>query len=164
MAIEKVLSLPELIQAVEADRRQGKTIATTNGCFDVLHVGHVRYLQAAKAQADRLIILANSDRSVQSLKGPKRPIVSEMERAEVLAALACVDYVTIFDAQTPVDALQQIRPDVHVKGGDYNAENLPEAALLNAMGTRLVFIPLVPGRSTSTLVERIQEQSSAGCR
>ncbi len=151
----KVLTPDALLTQLQQCRQLGKRIVTTNGCFDVLHVGHLRYLQAAKEQGDVLVILLNSDTSVQQLKGENRPIVPEEERAEILAALTCVDYVTLFEAKTPVSLLKQIRPDVHVKGGEYDPKTLPEAPVLEAMGAKLTFIPMVAGRSTTSIIERI---------
>jgi rfaE bifunctional protein nucleotidyltransferase chain/domain len=131
-------------------------IVTTNGCFDVLHVGHLRYLQFARQQGDLLIVAVNSDASVQRLKGPTRPIVPDDERAELLEALTCVDAVVLFHGDTPLDVLQAIRPHVHVKGAQYTPDTLPEAEALTAMGTKLVFAPMIAGRSTTDIVNKIQ--------
>ncbi len=157
MSAEKVLDENTLVEILTALRHQGKRVVTTNGCFDVLHLGHLRYLQAARAQGDVLAVLLNSDASVSRIKGPKRPITPEGERAELLAGLSCVDYVTIFHHDTPVQLLQRIRPNVHVKGGDYTAQTLPEAAILEGMGTEMAFIPMVEGRSTTNIIQRIVE-------
>ncbi len=132
-------------------------IVSTNGCFDLLHVGHLRYLQAAKKLGDILIIALNSDASTRGLKGPSRPILPEDERAELLAGLACVDFVVLFDEPTPVKTLQKIHPDIHVKGGQYNKENLPETEALEAMGTDIQFLPMVEGRSTSWIIDKIRQ-------
>jgi D-glycero-beta-D-manno-heptose 1-phosphate adenylyltransferase len=134
-------------------------VVTTNGCFDVLHVGHLRYLEAASEVGDVLVVLLNSDDSVRQIKGPRRPIVPEEERAEMLAGLACVDYVAIFHKDTPIELLERIRPNVHVKGDEYSAASLPEATVLEGMGTELAFIPMVPGRSTTNIIQRIVEAS-----
>lgn len=147
-----VAALTEALAAVRADKR----VVTTNGCFDLLHVGHLRYLQAARAMGDLLVVAVNSDASVRALKGPTRPVVAQADRAELLAGLACVDYVVIFDAPTPVSVLQQIRPDIHVKGGDYDAQSLPEGDALRALGTTLAFVPLVADKSTTALVGRLR--------
>lgn len=164
MSAAKVLALPALLSTLSDLRKQGKQVVTTNGCFDILHVGHLRYLQAAKAQGDILVILLNSDDSVRRLKGPQRPIVPEQERAELLAGLACVDYVTLFDTDTPVGVLTEIRPAVHVKGGDYQAETLPEAPILSQLGTRLAFIPMVAGASTTNIIQRVLDtQPTPSC-
>jgi rfaE bifunctional protein nucleotidyltransferase chain/domain len=126
----------------------------TNGCFDLLHVGHVKTLQRARAEGDRLIVGVNSDDSVRRLKGPSRPLNNEMDRACLLAALKCVDAVTIFPEDTPVEVLSELRPDVHVKGGDYREEDLPEATVVKQHGGRIVLIDLVPNRSTTALIEK----------
>jgi rfaE bifunctional protein nucleotidyltransferase chain/domain len=151
----KLLASSSLEEVVRKHRQENHQIVTTNGCFDILHVGHLRYLQQAKQLGDILIVLINSDASIQRLKGSNRPILPEAERAELLAGLVCVDYVTIFEQDTPLEYLKQIRPDIHVKGGDYDISKLPESPLLQEMGTRLEFIPFVEGQSTSNIVERI---------
>ncbi len=155
----KVVSLSQL-QAELAPIRDGRTVVTTNGCFDILHVGHLRYLTAARALGDVLVVALNSDRSVRGLKGPNRPVVPESDRGELLAGLSCVDYVVLFDEETPVRLLQEIRPDVHVKGAQYTAENLPEADALREMGTRIEFLPMIEGRSSTNIIERIKQTSS----
>ncbi len=136
----------------------GRRLVFTNGCFDLLHVGHVRYLQAARAQGNALAIGLNGDESVRALKGPTRPINSAEDRAEVLAALACVDYVTIFTDPRATRLLSQVRPHVYVKGGDYRLETLDpeEYAVLQAVCARIAFVPMVPGRSTTRTIERMQ--------
>lgn len=144
----------------QAARSRGQRIVSTNGCFDLLHVGHLRYLQAARALGDTLIIALNSDASVQALKGPSRPIVPEQERAELLLGLRCVDAVVIFNDPTPVAILQAIHPAAHAKGGQYTVDTLPETPVLQAMGTEIHFLPMVEGRSTSSLVERILAAAS----
>jgi rfaE bifunctional protein nucleotidyltransferase chain/domain len=149
------LPLDQLIVVVDDLKAQGKTIVTTNGCFDLMHVGHLRYLQASKAQGDVLIVALNSDASVKLFKDDERPIIQQDERAELLAALECVDYVTIFDALTPIDVLKAIQPDVHTKGGQYTLDTLPEAPDLQAMGTRIEFIEMVDGKSTSQVIEKV---------
>ncbi len=150
----RVVSFDDLLKEREACALAGRQVVTTNGCFDLLHVGHLRYLQAARQSGDRLIVLVNSDASVSTLKGPSRPINTESDRAEILAGLACVDYVCVFDAQSPEQWLVKLHPDVHVKGGDYDHNTLPEAKALQALGTRLVFVPTVAGRSTTSLLAR----------
>ena len=148
----------------------GQFVVFTNGCFDLLHLGHVRYLQAARALGDVLVVGLNSDASTRLLKGPKRPLVTENERAEVLAALACVDYVTIFEEPTAVALVELLRPDVYVKGGDYaapggpvfDAARLPEAAPVLAAGGQVRLIPYLSGHSTSELIERIVRRFGAG--
>ena len=147
--------------AQSACHTAGKALVTTNGCFDLLHQGHVSYLQHARNQGDALLVAINSDASVRALKGPTRPIVNEDARAQLLASLRCVDAVVIFDEPTPEAILKEARPSVHVKGGQYTEETLPEAPTLQAMGTRMVFSPMVDGISTSQLIERILATSSA---
>ena len=138
-------------------RKAGQRIVFTNGCFDILHTGHVRYLAAARAQGDCLVLGLNSDDSVRRLKGKHRPINSELGRAEVVGALASVDYVTIFDEPTASELIELVRPEVYAKGGDYALYNLPEAKIVQGYGGRVVFIELVPGRSTTDVIAKIQD-------
>lgn len=142
-------------------RSEGKTIVTTNGCFDILHVGHVRYLQKTKTFADIMIVCLNSDISVKKIKGPTRPINNENDRAEILCALECVDYVVMFDESSPENLLCEIKPDVHTKGADYTLETLPEAKSIIANGGRVEFISFVEGKSTTNVIKKIEE--TAGC-
>jgi rfaE bifunctional protein nucleotidyltransferase chain/domain len=151
---ENVLTRPQAVAQIQAWRAQGLSVVFTNGCFDLLHVGHVKTLQRARAEGDRLIVGVNSDDSVRRLKGPSRPLNNEMDRACLLAALKCVDAVTIFPEDTPVEVLSELRPDVHVKGGDYREEDLPEATVVKQHGGRIVLIDLVPNRSTTALIEK----------
>jgi len=155
MPPQPILTLDQLVKVVNTLKSQGKTIVTTNGCFDLMHVGHLRYLRASKAQGDVLIVALNSDASVKLFKDDERPIIPQDERAELLAALTCVDYVTIFDALTPMDVLKAVVPDIHTKGGQYTLETLPEAPELQAMGTRIEFIEMVDGKSTSQIIEKV---------
>jgi rfaE bifunctional protein nucleotidyltransferase chain/domain len=138
-------------------QRRGERLVFTNGCFDLLHAGHVRYLRQARALGDRLVVAVNSDESVRALKGPSRPLNSEADRAEVLAALRCVDHVVIFYDQRVTDLIRTIRPHVYAKGGDYTPETLDreEKAALDAAGAEIHILPLVPGRSTTALVNRM---------
>ena len=138
-------------------REAGQRIVFTNGCFDILHAGHVRYLAEARALGDCLVLGLNSDDSVRRLKGKNRPVNSELDRAEVVGALASVDYVTIFDEPTAAELIELVHPDVYVKGGDYTLNNLPEAKLVQAYGGRIAFIELVKGRSTTDVIARIQD-------
>ena len=138
-------------------RNEGKTIVTTNGCFDILHVGHVRYLEKTKTFADVLIVALNSDKSVKSIKGDSRPINKEEDRAEVLSALRCVDYVVLFDEDSPIDLLLQIKPDVYTKGADYTVETLPEAKPIMENGGRVEFISFVEGKSTTSIINKMKE-------
>ena len=155
----KVLSRLELQQIVHDKKSEGKTVVFTNGCFDILHIGHVRYLQDARAQGNVLVVGVNSDESVSKLKGPERPVVPGYERVEILAALECVDYVTIFNEDTPIDLILTIKPNVHVKGGDYTPEGLPEADAVRSIGGRVVIVPFTSteteGRSTTNLIGKI---------
>lgn len=136
----------------------GKTVVCTNGCFDILHVGHVRYLEATKAFADFSIVLLNSDKSVKSIKGPTRPINNENDRAELLSALKCVDYVVLFDEDSPRNLLDEIKPDVYTKGADYTMETLPEADIMRKNGTRVEFIKFVEGKSTTNVIRKMQNK------
>ena len=138
--------------------KDGKKIVFTNGCFDILHAGHVRYLTEAKKFGDILIVGLNSDASVKKLKGNSRPINSEQDRAEVLLGLKAVDEVVIFSEQTAENLISKIQPDIYVKGGDYNLENLPEAKIVQSYGGEVKFINLVEGRSTSNIIKKISEQ------
>ena len=133
---------------------RGERIVSTNGVFDLLHVGHVRYLEAARALGDVLIVGVNSDESVRRLKGESRPINPAEERAELLLALKCVDYCMIFSEETPVELLEKIRPTFHTKGGDYDIETMPETPIVRGFGGEIVLLPFVPGRSSSRLIER----------
>ena len=154
----KVLSAAELAAQRNRLGEDGRRLVFTNGCFDLLHVGHVRYLQAARALGDALAVGLNADGSVRALKGPGRPLNPADERAEVLAALACVDFVTIFEEPRATRLLSQVRPHVYVKGGDYTLKTLDaeERGVLLAVGARIEFVPMVAGRSTTRLVEAIQ--------
>ena len=155
-SVVKREDLPELLAEL---RKQGKTIVTTNGCFDILHVGHVRYLQKTKTFADVMIVCLNSDVSVKKIKGPDRPINCEEDRAEILCALSCVDYVVLFDESSPEKLLCEIKPDVHTKGADYTLETLPEAKSIIANGGRVEFISFVEGKSTTNVIKKIEAKS-----
>jgi D-beta-D-heptose 7-phosphate kinase/D-beta-D-heptose 1-phosphate adenosyltransferase len=154
----KLSNLESLIQMRPEWRKAGKTVVWTNGCFDLLHVGHVRSLQAAKRLGDVLIVGLNSDSSVRGLKGPGRPVVSEAERSELLSALECVDHVVIFDDFTPERLLGLLKPDIHCKGADYappSGKLIPERALVEAYGGKVIFLPVIEGLSTTILLNRI---------
>ena len=138
-------------------RSRGNKIVFTNGCFDILHAGHVRYLTAAKTFGDVLIVGLNSDESVRRLKGSSRPINSQLDRAEVLSGLKAVDHVIIFGEQTAEALIAEVKPNVYVKGGDYTLDTLPEAKIVQQFGGRVEFINLVAGRSTTNIVEKILE-------
>lgn len=147
----------ELNELVNKLRAEGKTIVTTNGCFDILHVGHVRYLEKTKSFADVLIVALNSDKSVKSIKGEDRPINNENDRAEVLSALKSVDYVVLFDEDSPINLLLQIKPDVYTKGADYTVETLPEAKQIMEAGSRIEFISFVEGKSTTSIINKMRK-------
>ncbi|MGM9571097.1 MAG: D-glycero-beta-D-manno-heptose 1-phosphate adenylyltransferase [bacterium] len=157
---EKIKTLPELLSIRERLRAEGKRVVFTNGCFDLLHIGHIRYLAEAKSQGDVLFVGVNSDSSVRKLKGDKRPLVKDVERAELLAALAACDYVTIFDELTPESLIRALQPDVHVKGGDYRKEDLPEAEIVENYGGEVVLVNLILDHSTTDLIKVILERYS----
>ena len=142
-------------QVCEDLRRQGNKIVFTNGCFDIIHAGHVRYLTAAKNFGDILIVGLNSDDSVRRLKGNSRPINNQNDRAEVLSGLKAVDYVIFFGENTAEALISEIKPDIYVKGGDYSLKTLPEAKIVQNFGGRVEFINLVAGKSTTNLIEKI---------
>jgi rfaE bifunctional protein nucleotidyltransferase chain/domain len=137
---------------------EGRRLVFTNGCFDLLHVGHVRYLQAARALGDALLVAVNGDASVRALKGPTRPINSEQDRAEVLGALGCVDALTLFHSERVTELVRVIRPQVYAKGGDYTVDSLDpgERNALQAVGAEIRILPLVPGKSTTSIIEKWQ--------
>jgi rfaE bifunctional protein nucleotidyltransferase chain/domain len=157
----KIVDLDELARISKELRDAGKRIVATNGCFDLLHVGHVRYLQTARALGDALAVGLNGDQSVRELKGPGRPINNEKDRAEVLAALEHVDLVTIFPETRATRFLETVAPAIYVKGGDYTSEtlNAEERAVLKKVGAEIQFIPFTPGHSTSRLLEQLKNAS-----
>ncbi len=152
-----VVKCEELEQMAKALHQQGQKVVTTNGCFDLLHIGHVRILNAAKQLGDVLVVGINSDASVRKLKGDSRPLTPEAERAEILANLACVDYVTIFTEDKPLEFLKAVKPAIHVKGSDYKASDLAETPLVESFGGKLVLIDLVPNHSTSSIVSKMKQ-------
>jgi rfaE bifunctional protein nucleotidyltransferase chain/domain len=152
----KVISQDELIQLTAREKSTGRRVVFTNGCFDLIHPGHVRCLTDARALGDVLIVAVNSDRSVRGNKGPERPLVPERDRAEVLAALASVDYVTIFDEPTPRELISRVLPSILVKGADWALDQVAGREEVEAAGGRVVSIPLAPGYSTTNLVQRIR--------
>ena len=156
---DKILSPDSLPAWREALRNEGRALAVTNGCFDILHAGHVNYLQAARNEADALLVGLNSDRSVRELKGPNRPIQTEEDRAIVLAALESVDAVLVFNDLHATNFLRSAMPDVYVKGGDYAVEDLPaeERTVVNEQGGRIAVLGYMPGKSTSDIAKRILE-------
>jgi rfaE bifunctional protein nucleotidyltransferase chain/domain len=155
----KILSLSELSRRADEIRQARQRLVLTNGCFDLLHVGHVRYLKQARELGDFLAVAVNADESVRELKGAGRPLNSAEDRAEVLAALECVDFVTIFPALRATQVIEALRPAIYVKGGDYTLESLDpeEVAALKAAGAEIKTLPLVPGKSTSSLLGRMQQ-------
>jgi rfaE bifunctional protein nucleotidyltransferase chain/domain len=150
-----VVSSEELIEAIAAERRAGRSIAFANGCFDLLHVGHVRYLQAAAKEADVLVVAINDDRSVAALKGPGRPVLAAADRAELVAALRGVDYVVIFPEPTVTPLLLALKPDVHCKGTDYTTDTVPERETVRAYGGRIAIVGDPKDHSTRDLLARI---------
>lgn len=139
-------------------REAGQRVVFTNGCFDILHAGHVRYLEAARALGDCLVLGLNTDASVRRLKGETRPVNTELDRAAVVGALASVDYVALFDEPTAEALIEKVRPAVYAKGGDYTRETLPEAKIVEKYGGEVHFIDLVPGRSTTKIIEKIYQR------
>jgi rfaE bifunctional protein nucleotidyltransferase chain/domain len=155
LAFVKILSEAELVEAVARDRAEGKTIAFANGCFDLLHVGHLRYLQAAAAEGDRLVVAVNDDRSVAALKGEGRPILAAADRAELVAALRVVDYVLVFSDATVERLLLLLEPEVHCKGTDYTMETVPERAVVAGYGGRTAIVGDPKQHATRDLLKRI---------
>lgn len=151
-----VVSLPDATRLVTDLRNAGKRIVFTNGVFDLLHPGHLRYLRAARAEGDALIVGVNSDRSVRANKGPRRPVTPEAERAEILAALDPVDAVVVFDEETPAGIVKALQPDVLVKGADWPADQIVGRDTVEARGGRVVLVPVEPGYSTTSVLERIK--------
>lgn len=154
----KLIERSQAAQLAAMLKAQGRKIVFTNGCFDILHVGHVRYLNSARQLGDCLILGLNSDASVRALKGSQRPINSEQDRAEVVAGLVAVDYVIIFGEQTAEQLIREIQPDVYAKGGDYSLANLPEAAIVRENGGQIVFVPLVAGKSSTKIIAKINQK------
>jgi D-beta-D-heptose 7-phosphate kinase/D-beta-D-heptose 1-phosphate adenosyltransferase len=158
----KLLNWSDLLVVRESHRAAGRVVVWTNGTFDLLHPGHVSSLQQARSLGDVLVVGLNSDRSVKAYKGPTRPILNEAERAAMLAALECVDYVIVFDEDTPAESLARLRPEVHCKGAEYappHGRPVPERTVVETYGGRIEYLPLVPGLSTTELLNRIQATS-----
>lgn len=153
----ELLTKTQLKETLDKLRSEGKTIVTTNGCFDILHAGHVRYLNKAKTFGDILVVALNSDKSVRAIKGEGRPVNNELNRAEVLCGLRSVDYVVLFDENSPLELLKFIKPDVHTKGADYTIETLPEAKAIIEAGGRIEFIEFVDGLSTTSIINKVQK-------
>ena len=156
--ISKIMGVKELINRIDPFRRSGKQVVFTNGCFDIMHAGHVRYLAAARSEGEILVVGINSDKSVKSIKGENRPIMPQDQRAEVLAGLWCVDYVVFFDEPDPLRLIQAIKPDVLVKGEDWDEDKIIGTDSVKADGGRVVRVAVVPDISTSMIIERIIKQ------
>jgi rfaE bifunctional protein nucleotidyltransferase chain/domain len=154
-ALSKIITAEKLVIRLEKVRESGKTVVFTNGCFDILHAGHVRYLAAARAEGDLLVVGLNTDASVRLIKGDKRPVISQEHRAEVLASLACVDYVVLFDAPQPLELIQTLKPDVLVKGADWTPKTIVGGDFVKAKGGSVVCISLVQDISTSRIIDKI---------
>lgn len=155
----KLVSQQEIVSIVKELQNSGKTIVTTNGCYDILHVGHVRYLQKSKEYADYLVVMLNSDSSVKKNKGENRPVNTELDRAEILCALSCVDYVVIFEEKSPCGLLDKIKPNFHTKGADYTLDTLPKEELDIIINNNIdvKFIEFVQGKSTTNTIEKMKQ-------
>jgi rfaE bifunctional protein nucleotidyltransferase chain/domain len=153
----KTVERHQVVELAARLKKRNQVVVLTNGCFDILHVGHVRYLQAARELGDCLIVGLNSDASVQQLKGSGRPLNQQEDRAEVLSGLAAVDYIVIFEEPTAEALVREVQPNIYVKGGDYAAGQLPEAKIVAGYGGKTVLIPEVPGRSTTNLIRKINQ-------
>jgi D-beta-D-heptose 7-phosphate kinase/D-beta-D-heptose 1-phosphate adenosyltransferase len=156
--LENFLEPAKLAPILKNLQNQGKKVVFTNGVFDLLHLGHVTYLQKARDLGDLLVVALNSDASVKRIKGPLKPLLPLAERAEMLLALACVDYVTFFEADTPFEAVKILRPDILVKGGDWAVDKIVGGDLVESWGGKVTNIPVVPGRSTTNLIEIVRER------
>lgn len=156
MLYNKLKALPELKRALRKIKAQKETIIFTNGCFDILHAGHVSYLQKAKSLGDFLVIGLNSDASVRKLKGKKKPFVSQKNRAKVLSALACVDFIVIFDTLTPLNLIEAVKPNILVKGGDWKIKDIVGSGFVRSYGGSVKSLPYVKGFSTSALIRKIK--------
>ena len=153
--LSKIVKLKDLVQKISTLRESGRTIVFTNGCFDILHVGHVRYLAAARSEGDVLVVGLNSDESTRTIKQENRPIVSQDQRAEVLAGLECVDYITVFNEPDPLKLIQALKPDVLVKGADWEEQDIIGADVVKEGGGKVVRVDVVPDISTSRIIQRI---------
>lgn len=153
---DKVMRLEEILLRLAPLRSAGKTVALANGLFDLLHVGHLRYLEGAKREADLLVVAINSDASARALRGPSRPILPEQERAELVAAFECVEFVTVFGETSVEPLLRKLRPDVHCKGTDYTPETVPEAAVARELGIRVAIVGDPKSHATTDLIERVR--------
>jgi rfaE bifunctional protein nucleotidyltransferase chain/domain len=163
-ARDKVLSLDRLVRRLASIRRNGESVVFTNGCFDLLHLGHIRSLEEASRLGDRMIVAINSDASIRRAKGPTRPVVSARQRMELVAALACVDWVVGFSADTPLRLIRRLRPDVLAKGGDWALEEIVGADLIQSWGGRVSRLRVVPGERSTDLIERIRKNPASKIR
>jgi rfaE bifunctional protein nucleotidyltransferase chain/domain len=157
-SLSKIVTMEVLVAKLDAVRTAGKKVVFTNGCFDILHVGHVRYLEAARGEGDLLVVGLNSDASVHLIKGGRRPIINQDQRAEVLASLGCVDFVIVFEEADPMMLIRTLKPDILVKGADWEHDQIVGAEFVESNGGRVVRISLVPDASTSEIIQRIVER------
>jgi rfaE bifunctional protein nucleotidyltransferase chain/domain len=155
---KKIIDINEIENLVKSLKKQDKKIVTTNGVFDILHIGHIRYLKEAKKLGDILIVAINSDSSTKKIKGPKRPLNNENDRAEALASLECVDYVVIFNEENPIKILEIIKPDIHVKGGDYKPEEIIEKDVVTKNGGKVHIVRKIEGYSTTSFIHTVREK------
>lgn len=153
--INKIKTIDELTDIVSQLHREGKIVVSTGGCFDIIHAGHIYYLEEASKLGDCFIVFLNSDVSVRGVKGDKRPIVTEQDRAEVIAALEAVDYVCLFDESTPCEIIENVKPDLFIKGGDYRGKHIPEMDVLGQYGGKVEYLDFKDGRSTTDIIEKI---------
>jgi D-beta-D-heptose 7-phosphate kinase/D-beta-D-heptose 1-phosphate adenosyltransferase len=160
--MNKITPRNELKATVDRLKREGKKVVFTNGCFDILHAGHTRYLREARKLGDALILALNSDGSVRSIKGPMRPIVPEAERAEVVASLDSVDYVTVFEELTPLELIEYLQPDVIVKGGDWAEKDIVGAEAVRKWGGRVAIMPVIEGASTTNIIDKVLQVYRSG--
>jgi D-beta-D-heptose 7-phosphate kinase/D-beta-D-heptose 1-phosphate adenosyltransferase len=152
---DKIKNLGELLEIVAVHKKEGKKIVFTNGCYDLIHIGHVRCFRKSKKIGDILIVAINSDRSVRSIKGPARPVIPQDERAEIMSALESVDYVTIFDQNDPLQIITFLKPDILVKGGDWNLDTIVGRDVVESYGGKVFSIPLIPGVSTTQIINKV---------
>ena len=157
---DKIKNLQDLIESVGLHKKEGKKIVFTNGCYDLIHIGHIRCFQEGKKLGDILIVALNSDRSVRSIKGPPRPIVPQEERAEIVSSLESVDYVTIFDQDDPLEVISSVKPDILVKGGDWNSNAIVGRDVVESYGGKVFALPLVPDVSTTQIIKTIASHYS----
>ena len=155
---DKILNRENLAERLEKERRAGKTVVFTNGCFDLLHVGHTRYLNYARSLGDVLVVALNTDESIRMFKGPNRPLLTLDERLRIIASLSAVDYVTWFDERDPRAIIKELRPQVHVKGGNYDMSEIIEYDVVKEIGGEVILAPCIEGNSTTSIIERVVER------